>query len=84
MKKIFYTLVFISTILVLSFNTVIGQDKEILEKAKKGNADAQFELGNMYYFGEGVKVDYKKAFYWTKKSAENGKKLAFFNLSKMY
>jgi len=32
--------------------------------AKQGNADAQYNLGLMYYKGDGVPVDYTRAFMW--------------------
>lgn len=40
--------------------------------ANKGNPDAQCFLADMYYLGEAVEVDYKKAFKWYLKSAEQG------------
>ena len=46
--------------------------KTLRQKAEKGNAEAQLELGNRYYKGYGVARDYKKSVYWTKKSAEKG------------
>ncbi len=37
--------------------------------AKKGNAEAQYKLGNMYENGQGVKVNLDKAALWYRKSA---------------
>ena len=43
-----------------------------LAKAKRGNAEAQFEVALMYYHGDGVKQDYKKAReYFEKAAAQN-------------
>ena len=38
--------------------------------ASQGNADAQSELAGMYRDGEGVKQDYKLAFFWREKAAK--------------
>jgi uncharacterized protein len=46
--------------------------KTLLQKAEKGDAVSQLELGTRYYKGYGVVRDYKKSVYWTKKSAEKG------------
>ncbi len=49
---------------------------EIINKAKKGDAEAQFYLGQAYtgksWTGIGVAKDFKLALYWTRKSAEQG------------
>ncbi|MDO4440771.1 MAG: sel1 repeat family protein, partial [Moraxella sp.] len=37
--------------------------------AEQGNADAQFNLGNMYDNGNGVKQDYAQAVRWFRKAA---------------
>ncbi len=38
--------------------------REFLSSAKQGDADAQFGLGIMYEFGEGVSQDYGEAARW--------------------
>ena len=48
------------------------------------NYDAQYRLGNMYYYGYGVNKDYKKAVEWYQKSADQGYKLAQNDLGHMY
>ena len=45
---------------------------EIIEKAKNGDAESQFILGNMYFFGDEVEMNHKLAFFWYEKSAMNG------------
>ena len=40
--------------------------------ADRGNAAAQFALGNMYDSGMGVPQDYAQAFAWTRKAADRG------------
>ena len=43
-----------------------------LAKAQQGDADAQFNLGKMYYDGKGVVQDYAQARSWLLKAAEQG------------
>ena len=52
--------------------------------AKKGDIDAQYNLGLMYDNGRGVKQDYKKAFEWYEKAANQGYASAQNNLGVMY
>ena len=40
--------------------------------AEHGHAEAQFRLGWIYYYGDGVPEDLEKAVFWFKKAAENG------------
>ena len=42
------------------------------EAAKRGDADAQYNLGRLYYEGKGVRRDYRKAAKWFLASAEQG------------
>ena len=58
--------------------------EDVVSKAKQGDADAQFNLGSMYYQGKGVPKDYKQAIYWYTKAAEQGDDEAQFNLGLMY
>ena len=55
-----------------------------IAKAEQGDAVAQYLLGRMYYFGEGVPQDYKEAEKWFRKSAEQGYEYAQFDLGLMY
>ena len=52
--------------------------------AEKGNADAQFFLGCIYYKGRGVKQDIAKATEWYRKAAEQGHYPAQNNLGFAY
>jgi TPR repeat protein len=52
--------------------------------AEQGDASAQFNLGVMYYKGEGVLQDYKESVKWYRKAAEQGNADAQFNLGVMY
>ena len=42
------------------------------EAAKGGDADAQYNIGRLYYDGKGVRRDYRKAAKWFLASAEHG------------
>ena len=64
---------------------------EVRAKAEVGDAEAQEELGNMYYWGRGVPEDnaqarrwYRKAVASYRKAAEAGDAPAQFNLGNMY
>ena len=46
--------------------------EELTLKANSGDSEAQNDLGENYYYGEGVKQDYKEAIKWYKQSAEQG------------
>ena len=52
--------------------------------AEQGLAQAQYNLGQMYYDGQGVPQDYKEAVKWYRLSAEQGYIAAQYNLGTMY
>ena len=58
--------------------------EETKAKAEKGDKIAQFSLGNMYDFGEGVPEDDKEAVKWYRKAAEQGDADAQNNLGVMH
>lgn len=64
------------------------EDRQILamweEAAQKGDPQAQFNLGNMYYIGEAVPQDYAKAFFWYENAAARGHAEAQARLGSMY
>lgn len=43
-------------------------------EAERGNPDAQYAIGYMYYYGQGVVEDRGRALYWIKCAAEKGQK----------
>jgi len=57
---------------------------ELLPLAEQGHAKAQYILGKMYVFGQGVKKDRKKGFSWNKKSAKQGNPNAQYYLGSSY
>ena len=58
--------------------------KLILPLAKKGFAQAQYNLGVMYGNGKGVAKDYSKAIKWWNLAADQGNGKAQINLGGMY
>lgn len=43
---------------------------KLLQRAKKGDAEAQYNLGNCYYYGLGIEKNYDEAVKWFRQSAE--------------
>ncbi len=61
------------------------ESKRWLEMAAERNsALAQYNLGLVYYFGDGVGIDKESAVQWFKLAAEQGHKIAQYNLAMMY
>jgi hypothetical protein len=52
--------------------------------AERGNRDAQYNLGVMYYAGKGVRRDYPESVRWYRMSAEGGNAFAQTRLAAMY
>ncbi|MCC6735845.1 MAG: sel1 repeat family protein [Bauldia sp.] len=57
---------------------------QVQSLATAGNADAAYELGERYYYGEGVPVDAAQAVRWYRVAAEAGHTDAQFNLGYAY
>lgn len=73
MRKIFFILVLFITF--FSMSSVIAKSPsfdEMLELAKKGDAEAQVFIGDCYWYGEKVDKDYHEAINWYKKAAAQG------------
>lgn len=60
------------------------QIEEYTRKAEEGDVDAQYNLGIIYYHGEGVPKDYEEALSWFHKAAEQDDADAQYNLGFMY
>ncbi len=65
-------------------NQVTDSDFDDTDETEQGDAEAQFELGQMYKLGSGVEVDNKQAVYWYRKAAIQGNPAAQFELGQMY
>jgi len=64
---------------------VCGEDfATTLQKAKDGDAASQNNVGDAYYNGKGVSKDYKKAFEWFRKAAEQGYEYGCYNVGHAY
>lgn len=44
----------------------------LMPEAEKGQPDAQYAIGYMYYYGQGVVEDRKKAYLWIRRAADAG------------
>lgn len=61
-----------------------GKLRTAKSAAERGDARAQFDLGGMYYEGQGVPRDYSEAAKWYRKAAEQGLPEAQTALGSMY
>lgn len=86
MKTIMTALPIICICMVLLACSTVTKEKFLKTKAKAetGNSVAQFNLGSMYWSGEGVLIDHKQAVNWYRKAAEQGHANAQYNLGGMY
>ena len=58
--------------------------RELVPLARAGDVDAQYYLGGLYYKGEGVEQDYRKAVEWFGRSADRGNAKAQTDLAQCY
>ena len=58
--------------------------QEFMALGKRGDAVAQFKVGLIYYFGQGVPRDYLESLNWFKKAARQGHALAQYNAGYMH
>lgn len=70
-----------------AITTVKGAQRAMIEKewtkAQQGHADAQFDLGERFYEGRGVRQDYPTAAQWFLRAAHQGHARAQANLGMM-
>ncbi len=57
---------------------------ELRSNAEKGSAGAQYSLGQMYFYGEGVPKNYAQAERWYYEAAEQGHAKAQYDVGYMY
>jgi TPR repeat protein len=82
--------VLLSLVLLLSLTSAYagscyeGDGAACKAEAEQGKADAQFNLGGMYDYGQGVTQDDKQAVKWYRKAAEQGHPSAQTSLGVMY
>ena len=75
--------------IALSFSQLVWADnvpnfQETLRAAEQGVVAAQYNLGQMYRNGQGVRKDYAEAVKWYRKAAEQGFSPAQNRLGEMY
>ncbi|MBQ7576634.1 MAG: SEL1-like repeat protein [Synergistaceae bacterium] len=58
--------------------------EQLRREADRGHVGSQFELGRIYYNGDGVKRDYKQAYYWYDKAANKGDANAQYRLAELF
>ena len=75
------TVVFLTAALL---STAAQLPDGLLERAEQGEADAQAELGRLYYVGEGVAQDDAEAARWTRLAAEQGHAAAQYSLGLLH
>ena len=82
-SKVFRTLILCAAVMVPAVHSTNASELDALrEAAEQGNSSAQFNLGLMYYNGEGVPKDDSEAIRWYRLAAENGDSEAQINLGK--
>lgn len=62
----------------------VAFSQELVQQAKSGDAVAQNNLGDAYYYGYDVEKDFDKAIEWFKKAAAKGNADALFSVGYMY
>jgi len=60
------------------------ENEELKLRAEQGDADAQYNLGEMYNFNESVASGDKRALHWWRKAAEQGDARAQFRLGQVF
>src|SRR2546427_751393 len=77
----------LATALVMAFVTASHTQEslsDLLARAQRGDAAAQYNLAGIYYLGKGVRQDYAEAVKWYRKAAEHGYAPAQSDLGRMY
>ena len=59
-------------------------EREYLQKAQKGDLEAQYKLARLYFEGDGIYQSDKKGAYWIRQAAEHGYDKAQGDLGMMY
>lgn len=86
-KNLIGIILFLSIATTATSETIAPSPAELktaIKLAKQGNAEAQFNLGWMYYNGYGVRQDHAKAAKWLEKAAAQNDASAQFLLGGMY
>jgi len=94
MKKMLISLLFVTvSLLANNYNKGVdayksGQYAEALKLwepyAKEGNVKAQYQVGKLYYDGNGVTKNYRKALYWYVQASNQEYAKAYAQIGLMY
>ncbi|EPM4783081.1 tetratricopeptide repeat protein [Providencia stuartii] len=84
MKKTIFLLFLGMLPVVVSAASCEVPDHDLCIKIEQGNATAQYRLGTMYQYGEGVIQDYQKARQWYEKAAKQNNADAQYKLGVMF
>jgi len=57
---------------------------EFIPLAEEEDATAQYYLGEMYYYGDGLRRNFEEAARWYRMAAEQGNAIAQYKLGEMY
>ena len=57
-----FILIFVGLLCFTLLSALPAYSDSLLQKAKSGDAEAQYYIGRAYYDGNGVKKDYNQAF----------------------
>lgn len=82
MKQLLLLLFFLSNLSMA--DSCSFSDKVLCHKSENSESDTQLKVGDSYYYGKGVKIDYQKAKEWYLKSAEKGNPVAQLKLGGIY
>lgn len=58
-----------------------GADNSLLNKARAGDADSQFQLANEFFYGKNRNANLPLAYYWFRRAAVSGSAAARYNLA---
>ncbi len=79
-----YEEAFIDSIEVTPDLEDISSASDLQPMAVRGNANAQYQLGALFYQGKGVQRDFVQAFLWYRRAAQQGHADAQYSLGNMY
>jgi uncharacterized protein len=77
-------LLFFSVAAIAAEPALLESIVSLQSSSVQGDAESQFELGNLYSTGNGVSLDLEKAFHWFSLAGEQNNTNAQYNLGVMY
>jgi hypothetical protein len=74
----------VSTLKQLNERPLLPYSDELLKKAEMGDAVAQFNIADCFFYGKGVPADKAQGIKWLTKAADSGDAISQFNLGVVY